>query len=147
MHPSPLNTYRSLLTEGRFQPDSAQEKAVEALDHLWQQLRRSNRSSFLARLRRRKAETVQGLYLGGGVGRGKTWLMDLFYDTLPGVAKQRVHFHRFMARVHDELGARGSTRDPLPEIARQWAARWRVLCFDVNWNWRSLHGTTTLSVS
>ena len=66
----------------------------------------------------------------GGVGRGKTWLMDLFYDGLPFENKQRLHFHRFMQRVHEELIARADVRDPLPLIAEDWAKRARVLCFD-----------------
>ena len=66
----------------------------------------------------------------GGVGRGKTWLMDMFFDSLPGKDKQRIHFHRFMARVHTALKTKKSTRDPLPEIAREWAQQCRVLCFD-----------------
>lgn len=56
--------------------------------------------------------------------------MDMFYDSLPGKDKQRIHFHRFMARVHNALKARQSMRDPLPEIARDWASQYRVLCFD-----------------
>lgn len=73
---------------------------------------------------------MTGLYLWGGVGRGKTWLMDIFFDSLPGKDKQRIHFHRFMARIHTALNTMQSTRNPLTEIAREWAAQYRVLCFD-----------------
>lgn len=66
----------------------------------------------------------------GGVGRGKTWLMDIFFESLPGKDKQRIHFHRFMARVHTALKEKRSTRDPLAEIAREWATDCRILCFD-----------------
>jgi cell division protein ZapE len=70
------------------------------------------------------------LYLWGSVGRGKTWLMDLFYDSLPVGRKQRIHFHRFMQRVHRDLRGLGCVQDPLPRIAAHWAARCRVLCLD-----------------
>jgi cell division protein ZapE len=66
----------------------------------------------------------------GGVGRGKTWLMDLFFDSLPFPDKQRIHFHRFMARVHAALRDKKDARDPLEQIAREWANECRVLCFD-----------------
>jgi cell division protein ZapE len=77
-----------------------------------------------------KVAPVRGLYLWGGVGRGKTWLMDLFHDSLPAGRKQRLHFHRFMQRVHRELRSLGHVQDPLPRIAADWAARCRVLCLD-----------------
>jgi len=66
----------------------------------------------------------------GGVGRGKTWMMDLFFESLALRRKQRLHFHRFMARVHEELRRRSKLADPLPDIARQWSRRCRVLCLD-----------------
>ncbi len=87
-------------------------------------------SGWWARIRGKRPAPVTGLYMWGGVGRGKTWLMDLFFDSLPGKAKLRIHFHRFMARVHAALKTKQSTRDPLAEIAREWAAQYRVLCFD-----------------
>jgi cell division protein ZapE len=70
------------------------------------------------------------LYLWGSVGRGKTWLMDLFFEQLPIEHKQRIHFHRFMARVHDALREHASRSDPLEVVATEWAQRCRVLCFD-----------------
>jgi len=70
-----------------------------------------------------------GLYLWGAVGRGKTWLMDLFYASLPGEAR-RLHFHHFMREVHDSLGRLRNRRDPLPLVARALAARGAVLCLD-----------------
>lgn len=87
-------------------------------------------SGWWAKLRGKQRKPVTGLYLWGGVGRGKTWLMDVFFDSLPQEQKLRIHFHRFMARVHAALRTKQSTRDPLPEIAREWAAQYRVLCFD-----------------
>lgn len=72
----------------------------------------------------------RGLYLWGGVGRGKTWLMDLFFNSLPLKQKQRTHFHRFMQWVHDELGKHGQHAEPLQSIAQKIARKTRVLCFD-----------------
>ena len=78
----------------------------------------------------REEDPVKGLYLWGGVGRGKTYLMDLFHDTLPFKAKRRFHFHRFMQRVHAELGTLTGRVDPLETVADRLAAEARVLCFD-----------------
>ena len=66
----------------------------------------------------------------GGVGRGKTWLMDMFYQSLPGTRKQRLHFHRFMLRVHEELTALQGKSDPLEIVADRFKAETDVLCFD-----------------
>jgi cell division protein ZapE len=126
----PLQRYRQLLSEGAFLPDQAQHDAVIALDELWHELVAADSGSGMARLFRREPRPVKGLYLWGGVGRGKTWLMDLFFDSLPLQRKQRIHFHRFMARVHEALRERASASDPLPDIAREWARHCRVLCFD-----------------
>ena len=71
-----------------------------------------------------------GLYLWGDVGRGKTYLMDLFHETLPVVAKRRFHFHRFMQRVHADLRTLQGRTDPLKTVAEGFAADARVLCFD-----------------
>ena len=79
---------------------------------------------------RRRREAVRGLYLWGGVGRGKTYLMDLFHESLPFADKRRAHFHRFMRRVHDELRALAGKPDPLLRVADRFAAEARVLCFD-----------------
>ena len=73
---------------------------------------------------------VRGLYIYGGVGRGKTWLMDLFFQSLPFKDKQRSHFHRFMQSVHDELKKRPDESDPLELVADKVAKRARVICFD-----------------
>lgn len=73
---------------------------------------------------------LRGLYIQGPVGRGKTLLMDLFYQQLQTPQKIRLHFHHFMARIHQELHQLSGQPDPLQHIAAQWAARYRVLCFD-----------------
>jgi cell division protein ZapE len=144
---SPLSRYRQLIDGDSFSPDPGQFAAVEALDELWHELQRQRLpgrkfsavlsgalgklpGGLLRRAGKSKAAPVKGLYLWGGVGRGKTWLMDLFHDSLPAGRKQRIHFHRFMQRVHRELRSLGCVQDPLPRIAADWATRCRVLCLD-----------------
>lgn len=124
---TPLERYEALLASGEFRPDSEQRKAVEAFEALYQRLQEQPPRRWW---RPGKTDPVKGLYLWGGVGRGKTKLMDLFYESLPFDQKLRVHFHRFMARVHEELRQRSQEADPLPDIARGWANQFRVLCFD-----------------
>jgi cell division protein ZapE len=130
LHRRPLTIYEHLLTDGGYKADPAQRKAIEELDRIWVELNTHPVSGWLAKIRGKKRKPVTGLYMWGGVGRGKTWLMDMFFDSLPGKDKLRIHFHRFMARVHADLRTKKSTRDPLPEIAREWATQYRVLCFD-----------------
>jgi cell division protein ZapE len=91
------------------------------------------RGSLGGRLRRRfsrRRAPEQGLYFWGGVGRGKTYLMDAFYDCLPFEEKQRVHFHRFMQRVHRELTELKGTENPLERIGERLARETEVICFD-----------------
>jgi cell division protein ZapE len=126
----PYSVYQHLVSDGGYSRDADQFPAIQALDELWGQLQSKNSPPWWQRLRPGLQVPVRGLYLWGGVGRGKTWLMDIFYDSLPFAEKQRLHFHRFMARVHSELRARQSLQDPLADIARSWATRFRVLCFD-----------------
>ena len=130
MHRRPLAIYEHLVTDGGYEADPAQRKTIEALDRIWIELTSHPVSGWWAKIRGKQRKPVTGLYLWGGVGRGKTWLMDLFFDSLPEKDKLRIHFHRFMARVHTALREKQSIRDPLAEIAREWAAQYRVLCFD-----------------
>jgi len=130
LHHHPLAIYERLVKEGGYQADASQRRAIEELDRVWTELGAHPVAGWWAKLRGRRRPPVAGLYLWGGVGRGKTWLMDLFFESLPGKHKLRIHFHRFMARVHAALRNKPSTRDPLVEIAREWAAQYRVLCFD-----------------
>lgn len=130
MHRSPLVHYQQLLDKGDFESDPEQLSAAEALDELWHGLRKQEQPRFIDRLRGKKSQYVRGLYLWGGVGRGKTWLMDLFYEQLPSEQKQRVHFHRFMRRIHSSLKALGNVQDPLTRIAQDWASECRILCLD-----------------
>lgn len=141
---SPTSRYLSSLNEGSHQPDDVQREAVSRLDTIFQELQNKPsaapqtggglRAKFGKLLGKREpvAETVavRGLYMWGGVGRGKTWLMDLFYQSLPGERKQRLHFHRFMLRVHEELTTLQGHSDPLEIVADRFKAETDVLCFD-----------------
>jgi len=86
-------------------------------------------SSSLPRWLRKKTVT-RGLYLWGSVGVGKTWMMDLFYESLPFKNKWRSHFHEFMEEVHDQLQRYQGKADPLKKIARDFAQSYRIICFD-----------------
>ncbi|MGJ8670471.1 MAG: AFG1/ZapE family ATPase, partial [Oceanococcus sp.] len=100
--PTPAQRYQFDLQREGFIADAAQARAVAVLEDIYQELRLTPpKSSFLQRLRRTTAwPQVRGVYLWGGVGRGKTWLMDCFYETLDLPEKRRLHFHRFMQDVH-----------------------------------------------
>jgi cell division protein ZapE len=123
------------LAAGELAPDAAQERAILALERLHRDLLargplpRGWRRR-LASLGGRTLEPARGLYLWGSVGRGKTFMMDLFYASLPFDDKLRQHFHRFMAAVHERLKALRNREEPLDLIADQLAAETRVICFD-----------------
>lgn len=135
--PDLAETYRQQLQERGFRSDPAQEAAVQALNDLRQRLLKKPRSSpsgaskLLSKLGKRKpVKPEKGLYMWGGVGRGKTWLMDLFFQSLPFETKRRRHFHRFMYDVHAQLKELSNQEAPLEIIAESIAADTRVLCFD-----------------
>ncbi len=115
-------SYQQQLQQGLI-PDPAQQTAVTALIGLKQRLPGKPG-------RFRKPQPVTGLYLWGPVGRGKTLLMDLFYQSLDPDSALRLHFHRFMALVHRQLNELCGTKDPLQQVAQSLARRYRVLCFD-----------------
>jgi len=95
------------------------------------QARKPPRRGLLEKLSfNRKASGIKGLYIWGGVGRGKTFLMDLFFDSLKIEKKKRIHFHRMMHEVHERLRALQNVEDPLDAVANDIAAETRVLCFD-----------------
>ena len=98
---------------------------------MWQQLLefKARRKRFLGRSLL-KPEVPRGLYLWGGVGRGKSFLMDAFYECVPYKRKKRVHFHHFMADVHKELKKLSEQKDPLLALADRMARSTRLLCFD-----------------
>ncbi len=125
---TPAQRYRRELAAGNLMEDRAQSGAVALLDDLHHRLeKRQRRGRWL--FRRRNPAPECGLYLWGGVGRGKTMLMDMFHACL-STGGLRMHFHRFMRGVHDELHRLRGTADPLRHVADGLAGRARVLCFD-----------------
>lgn len=132
---TPLQQYQQAIASGELQPDSAQAEAAEALDALYHELLAAERErrGFRERVRQffgKRIEPVRGLYIYGGVGTGKTHLFDLFYDALPFDDKLRLHFHRFMYLVHDQLRGVDDVESPLERVAAHFAGRARVLCLD-----------------
>lgn len=138
MNPSPLERYQRDLKRPDFRHDPAQASAVELLQELYTTLiarhKEQQSNGLLARLSRRfvqkTAEPAKGLYFWGGVGRGKTYLMDNFFESLPFEQKMRVHFHRFMRRVHAELKKLGGHKNPLQKVADTISREAQVICFD-----------------
>ncbi len=128
---SPLTWYQAASEQPAFIRDGAQAKAIEYLDKLWTELMmfKRKRNRFLGRSLR-SPQLPKGLYFYGGVGRGKSFLMDVFYGCLPYRRKRRVHFHAFMAEVHQWMKAFKSEPDPLKAMAAEIAKETRVLCFD-----------------
>jgi len=132
---TPFQRYQRDLAQPNFFADEAQARAVDALQILFDQLvaREQVPMGWKARLARRfghvKAPET-GLYFWGGVGRGKTYLMDTFFECLPFERKMRSHFHRFMQRVHQELTALSGEKNPLRAIADRIADEAVVICFD-----------------
>ncbi|GHC20198.1 cell division protein ZapE [Aidingimonas halophila] len=147
---TPLARYHADLAREDFEYDPAQEEAVKHLQRLYDELVSKPRPeprpvasgkglrSRLAGLLGQKQESspfhespdIMGLYFWGGVGRGKTYLVDTFYETLPFPDKMRTHFHRFMQRVHNELEHYKGEKNPLRLIAAKFASEARVICFD-----------------
>ncbi|QKJ85446.1 cell division protein ZapE [Paramixta manurensis] len=140
---SPLVLYQQALRNDGFQADDIQQQAITRLDGIQQALIGATsatgtpKKGWFGRLNKLmgKAENpahepVRGLYMWGGVGRGKTWLMDLFFQSIPGERKLRLHFHRFMLRVHQELTELQGQTDPLEAIADGFKAQTDILCFD-----------------
>jgi cell division protein ZapE len=128
----PSVAYAQGVTEGSWQHDPAQAAALVELDRIHAALQADDDASLLGRLtaRFREPVAVPGLYLWGGVGRGKTFLVDLLYDHLGEVPRQRWHFHRFMGDVHARLRALPDTADTLAVVARDLARDMRVLVLD-----------------
>lgn len=127
--------YRQITSQRDFLFDRAQAHAAEQLQTLALRLIAApppgtGWGARLAAKLGRRAPLIDGLYLWGGVGRGKTWLMDLFFEQLPMDKKLRLHFHHFMQEVHSELGRLQRQRDPLALVAAHFAQRARVLCLD-----------------
>ncbi len=134
----PIDRYRADLDAGCIVPDRQQELVAEHLNKLFLALieQESKQQTLLHRLlgllpsRNGAMPAIRGLYLWGGVGRGKTYLMDLFFDCLPLERKLRTHFYRFMQRVHASLSNLQGEPDPLRQVAMEIAEQAEVLCFD-----------------
>ncbi len=130
----PLALYRKRVERGELAADPAQARTVEALERLYRDLQRAapprGWRSKVAKLTGKRGKAVRGLYLWGSVGRGKTFMMDLLYNALPFKDKQRQHFHRFMADVHERLKQHRNVENPLELVADEIAAETRIICFD-----------------
>ena len=127
---SPLEKYTQAIESGQFMPDEAQAQAVQELDRVWTELFTRYKSTKTAFRRFRRQTSPKGVYMWGGVGRGKTWLMDQFYDSIPFRRKTRLHFHHFMQQVHKELNKLSGQRNPLELVADQIYKNAVVICFD-----------------
>jgi len=135
---TPLSRYKQDLQKPTFFADPAQLKAMTMLQRLFddlliKQTKQPLKSSLFKRLFSSENQSVKsskGLYFYGGVGRGKTYLVDLFFDCLPTQRKQRLHFHHFMLKVHKQLTQLQGQVNPLKEIAKQFASETDVICFD-----------------
>ncbi|MBU1188016.1 MAG: AFG1 family ATPase [Gammaproteobacteria bacterium] len=143
---TPAGLYQQRLADQQIQPDRQQQQVVDALQRRHDSLLQSAAAGgalqrWWHKLTQRhtavavSAETEsggsqRGLYLWGGVGRGKTWLMDLFFDCLPAGMGKRMHYHHFMNQVNQRLQALGAGRDPLPQVADELLGTASVLCLD-----------------
>ncbi|QBH05352.1 cell division protein ZapE [Xanthomonas oryzae] len=129
---TPSQRYAAGVQRGDWRADPAQLAALAELDRIHEALVDGEQDGWLDRLSAfwKKPEPVRGLYVWGGVGRGKTFLVDLFYDGLPIKQKYRTHFHRFMRGVHEQLREHAGQSDPLARIAQQWRENLRVLVLD-----------------
>jgi cell division protein ZapE len=126
-----LEQYQAELATRGYHSDPAQLRAVAALERCaseWAAYKEQRSNAFKKLINR--PDIPRGVYMYGGVGRGKSFLMDCFYNAVPIVRKTRLHFHEFMREVHLELSGLKGTADPLDELGRRMAKRYRLLCFD-----------------
>ena len=123
--------YEATLVERGYETDPAQLRAIAALERCEQEWAdyKSHRSNALSKLISRPP-IPRGVYMYGGVGRGKSFLMDCFFQAVPLTRKTRLHFHEFMREVHRELQDLKGVVDPLDELGRRIARRFRLICFD-----------------
>lgn len=131
----PSAKYNEFMQQSGFYPDQAQQHAVYLLDRLYDNVMECGENDHglinrLTNILGISLTTVEGLYFWGGVGRGKTFLMDVFFEVLPIKNKKRFHFHQFMQQIHAELTVARKDRDPVKEIARKLTFDTRVLCID-----------------
>lgn len=130
---SPLKRYNELLSNNELTPDKGQEKVILAFNELYQAITCAQQSSsFLSPIKQLffKPSPPKGLYLWGGVGRGKTWMMDLFYESLGIKNKYRLHFHRYIREIHEQLEQYKGQKNPLELIAKKFARKYQLLCLD-----------------
>ena len=135
---TPLSLYQADLQKSNFFADASQAQAIQYLQRLFDDLEKrpapvSTQTSMFSRLFKRETvqpEKIKGLYFYGGVGRGKTYLMDLFFNSLKTERKSRLHFHHFMLRVHKELTLLAGQKNPLVKIAKKFASETDLICFD-----------------
>ncbi|MEM9433572.1 MAG: cell division protein ZapE [Pseudomonadota bacterium] len=125
-------TYRALIKSGELHEDRAQAELIPKFDKLLEALEEKPKSKGLFGRFSADIEPIMGLYIWGGVGRGKSMLMDLFYDHVQEPRKKRIHFHAFMQEVHHALyeARKTDTKDPILPVAKAIIAETRVLCFD-----------------
>lgn len=128
---SPKAWYRAAMDKPGFIDDAAQAAAIADLDALWHELVdfKAKRNHFLGRSLL-SPSVPQGIYFWGGVGRGKSFLMDVFYACVPYRRKRRIHFHKFMAEIHQGMKLLAAANDPLIALADNIAKSTRLLCFD-----------------
>jgi len=124
--------YAELVKAGELKPDPAQERAASALDRLAAELEADNGKGLFKRLFGKSDQSCDGVYLWGGVGRGKSMLMDLAFDHIDVEPKRRVHFHAFMLETHARLRKARATAegDPVHVVADEIAEEVKLLCFD-----------------
>ena len=129
---SPQDWYSSVQNAPGFVSDAAQAAAISKLDTLYQQLVefKRKRQRLFGKSLLPQPDIPRGLWFWGGVGRGKSFLMDAFFAGLPYSRKKRIHFHQFMQDVQRELALLKSETDPLVKVAEKIARTTRVLCFD-----------------
>lgn len=143
---SPLQKYQSDLKKGELLADESQAQAITRLqnlsDLLYKLETQQSTKSFFSHFKRltgktiyksnrgRFSDTIKGLYFWGGVGRGKTYLMDVFFEYVPIQRKLRLHFHRFMQLIHNELTRLQGETDPLIKIADNLSKQYRLICLD-----------------
>jgi len=127
---NPLARYRQQLSTGMFKPNPHQERAILLLDHLYFALTAKPKTTWLKKLGLQKTHPIKGLYFWGSVGVGKTWLMDLFYESLPENMRFRMHFHRFMAHIHHQMKLQQGHANPLKIIAKEIMKQSPVICLD-----------------
>ena len=128
---TPLERYQVDLKRPDFFHDAAQENAVRHLQRLYDDLVAASQSKpgvFGKLFGKKDRAPVKGIYFWGGVGRGKTYLVDTFFDALPFKDKVRTHFHRFMKRVHEEMRTLNGEKNPLTIIAKRFSDEARVIC-------------------